>query len=379
MKLWSKTYLCTVALFMLVFYTALFLLTAPAVKLRLKAAKEAALSEEYAISRSLDSAFSTEGMNRKQSSQTFGEYYSGRGVGLYVGNEEETLNDSLSFRPEYESGTVKFTRHDGVYYICIADRLASGCDLVYLGSVQEQVNACIRTVISSVMAGAAALIAVSVLLYFLLKRINRPMERLAHELKTPLTAISGYAQMIQISTMSDEQRYEATQYIIDESRRLGEIASKLLTLSNLKDGDVNRESIEVEELFISAQSTYPNVIYEANGQRVYADRALMQSLINNLVSNALKASSEGETAELTAEKGFIRVTDHGSGMDEKQLAYVNNPNRTENPNSRNGFGIPLCHEIARLHGASLSFKSEAGRGTVATLSFHDGNSFMSTR
>lgn len=274
MKLWSKTYLCTVALFMLVFYTALFLLTAPAVKLRLKAAKEAALSEEYAISRSLDSAFSTEGMNRKQSSQTFGEYYSGRGVGLYVGNEEETLNDSLSFRPEYESGTVKFTRHDGVYYICIADRLASGCDLVYLGSVQEQVNACIRTVISSVMAGAAALIAVSVLLYFLLKRINRPMERLAHELKTPLTAISGYAQMIQISTMSDEQRYEATQYIIDESRRLGEIASKLLTLSNLKDGDVNRESIEVEELFISAQSTYPNVQYKANGQRVYADRAL---------------------------------------------------------------------------------------------------------
>ncbi len=75
--------------------------------------------------------------------------------------------------------------------------------------------------------------------------------------------------------------------------------------------------------------------------------------------------------ELHAEKGVITVTDHGTGMDKKQLAYVNHPAETENPKQRSGFGVPLCHEIARLHKASLHFSSEVGVGTTATLRFTD--------
>jgi signal transduction histidine kinase len=56
-------------------------------------------------------------------------------------------------------------------------------------------------------------------------------------------------------------------------------------------------------------------------------------------------------------------------MSAEQLEYVNNPGRTLNPQKRSGLGIPLCHEIAKLHKAALHFTSEADKGTQAVISF----------
>ena len=56
-------------------------------------------------------------------------------------------------------------------------------------------------------------------------------------------------------------------------------------------------------------------------------------------------------------------------MTEEQLHYVNDPARAKNPSIRSGLGVPLCHEIAALHGATLTYASKTGEGTTATVHF----------
>ena len=278
MKLWSKVYLITVGLFLLVLCGLLLAIILPAVSARLTAVREAGLDEVYAISRSLDNAFSAESLDRRQSAATFGDYYAARGVGLYVGSEQETLYDSLPFPIDLPCGKLQFIWQGGDCCLCIADALRSGCTLLYCKPVTDAVNACQKSILLALAAGTAALIALCVLIYLLLRRVNRPMERLAHELKTPLTAISGYAQMIQLTAMNDEQRYNATQYIIEESGRLSAITNKLLTLADLRDGVVEREPLSVEELFSTAAETYPRVRFDAGGSASMGTRRCLRAL-----------------------------------------------------------------------------------------------------
>jgi signal transduction histidine kinase len=219
-----------------------------------------------------------------------------------------------------------------------------------------------------VATGTGVVLALCILLYFTLRKINQPVDRLAHELRTPLTAISGYAEALMICRLTEEQRYNATRYILDESRRLAEVSEKLLTIANMRDRGLNRESVDIEGLFEHVQKTYGHVEYTAVWKRVTGDKVLLQSLINNLVANAIKASPEGSIVELISKDRQIIVRDHGVGMSGEQLEYVNHPDKKENPLKRSGLGIPLCHEIAKLHKATLHFTSEAGE-TLATVTF----------
>lgn len=369
MKLWNKTYLISVGMFMLIFYVVLFFLTAPSITAQLRSFRESALSEEYAISRALDSSLSLENTDRVQTATTFGDYYLKSGIYLYVGNQDRELYSSLPFLTDLKAGTSDTLTVDGNTYLVISDRLNSGWNFIYLKSMQDTVDQCVQRETVSVTIGLAVMLIITPTLYFVFKRINRPMERLAHELRTPLTAIAGWAQMLQVSRMSEEQQYEATQYIIEESKRLSDISQKLLTLSNLRDGDIDRQVIDSEDLFNSAKLTFSRVEYTVGWHKINADRTLMQSLINNLISNALKASSPDAVVELISNRGEIIVRDYGCGMSTRQLQYANHPNRSENPQRRSGFGLPLCHEIARIHGATLSFSSVEGEWTEAKISF----------
>ena len=221
----------------------------------------------------------------------------------------------------------------------------------------------------SAILGTGVVLALCVLLYFTLKKINQPVDRLAHELRTPLTAIVGYADALMIAKLTEQQRYNATRYILDESKRLADISEKLLTISSLRERGANRENVDIEALFAHTQKTYAQVTYSVQWKRLTGDKVLLQSLINNLVANAIKASPEGTAVELTAQDGQIIVRDHGKGMSAQQLEYANHPKRSANPLNRSGLGLPLCHEIAKLHKAALHFESEAGKGTQAIITF----------
>jgi hypothetical protein len=370
MKLWQKNFLYAALLFMAIFYICVFFLAAPSVTSVLASAKATAVSEEYAISRALDSTFNNIRLQSHQNAAaTFAEYYVERGIYLEIGGDDDVLFSSLPYAAAPDPGMLAWVTHDEETYIAIKDQLTSGYSLVFMKSATDAVNASLRQCLLSAAAGTGVILALCLLLYFTLKKINQPIDRLAHELRTPLTAISGYAQALMIAKLSDEQRYNATRYILDESKRLADISEKLLTISSLRERGAKRENVDIEALFSHAQRTYGQVAYAVQWKRVTGDRVLLQSLINNLVANAIKASPEGSIVDLAALDRQIIVRDSGKGMSLEQLEYVNHPGRNECPQKRSGLGIPLCHEIAKLHRAVLHFTSEAGQGTQAVISF----------
>ncbi len=370
MKLWQKNFLLVSGLFAAIIYTCVFLLVAPSVTSLLNNTRSAAVTEEQTIARAMDATFADLAEGRRQSvAVTFAEYYEKNGIFFKIDNGTQPLFDNLPFPAKAESGTASWVRQNGETYLLIADELSGGYSFVYMKSVEDAVGAGIRQSLVSVLLGTGAILLLCVFLYIVLKRINKPVDRLAHELRTPLTAINGYAQALLIARLTEEQRYLAIRYILDESQRLSGISEKLLIMSDLREQKIDRQPVDMEDLFLSVQKTYGRVNYTVEWGRVVGDPTLLQSLVGNLAANALKAMPEDGFVELIAKNCQIIVRDSGKGMSEEQLRYVNNPARTQNPSARNGLGVPLCHEIARLHGAGLRFFSEEGKGTQAVVTF----------
>ena len=372
MKLWQKNFLIVSALFSTVIYTCVFSLVAPSVTSLLNNTRASAISEEYALSRAMDATLhELDTDSHENAVSAFARYYEKNGVFLEVGDETDMLFSNIPFTYDSPGGTVSWVRRDNGTYIHITDELSSGYAFVYIKSVGDVIGTGIRQSITAVLLGTGAILLLCLFLYYTLKKINEPMDRLAHELRTPLTAISGFAEALMISKLSEEQRHLAASYILDESRRLGAISEKLLTMSDLRESPINKDSVDWEDLFLHVQKTYGRVRYTVEWKSVTGDRVLLESLVGNLVANALHASLEDGIAELIAKDHQIIVRDHGKGMNEEQLHYVNNPARKVNPSKRSGLGVPLCHEIVRLHGAVLRFSSSPGDGTQAVITFYN--------
>ena len=370
MNIWQKNFIFVAFIFTIILYACIFLLVTPSIISLLEHSKETAISEEYAISRSLDSTFNNlKKQSHKSSAELFARNYEDSGIFLEIGSDSGVLFSNLPFSHTTKGGTLSWVKQNNDTYINISDQLTSGYYFIYMKSVTEVVGTSNKQCVSAVLLGVGVILALFTLLYFSLKKINKPIDRLAHELRTPLTVISGYAEALMISNMSEEQRYLATRYILDESKHLTQVSEKLLTIANLRQRKIDKVSVDIEDLFIHAQKTYGSVKYKVSWKRVTGDRLLLQSLINNLTANAIKASPKDSTVDLTASSGKIIVRDFGKGMSSEELEYVNDPFRKDNPFGRNGLGVPLCHEIAKLHKAVLHYTSEEGSGTTATITF----------
>ena len=169
--------------------------------------------------------------------------------------------------------------------------------------------------------------------------------------------------------LTPEQQHLAASYIVSESERLGEISQKLLTMADARKNVFRPERVKLAELAAHLKATYPTLETEIGWDALTADRALLLSMLGNLIGNAVKASAPGAPVKLRATPGVIEIVDTGEGMTPEQLKYVNDPSHAKNPSVRSGLGVPLCHEIAALHGAKLSFTSEPQKGTTATVRF----------
>ena len=163
----------------------------------------------------------------------------------------------------------------------------------------------------------------------------------------------------------------AASYIAEESTRLSDVSARLLTLHNAKEEATPFGPVDVEELFDHIQQTYPTVTYEVHWPTVFGDRAMLSSLLNNLVDNAVKASPPGAPVELRAAPNVLTVLDHGSGLSDEALHYVNHPSKFKKLHTSGGLGVPLCHQIARDHGAKLTYTRGTDGGTVATVTFYN--------
>ena len=207
------------------------------------------------------------------------------------------------------------------------------------------------------------------------------MSALTHELKTPMTAISGNAQTLLLTKMDEEEREEALITINSECLRIERLSQKLMQLIGLHQN----ESIEMERTDVGAllgrvakisaeQIKQRGLVLEVKNSMDSAvfDMDLMSELLLNLVDNAGKASKPGNVIELAAQRNVFYVKDYGIGIAKEEIEKICQPfymtDKSRNrKNASIGLGLALVAEIAKLHGAKLEIDSKPGKGTTVKV------------
>ena len=212
------------------------------------------------------------------------------------------------------------------------------------------------------------------------------MSALTHELKTPMTSISGNAQTLLRTKMDEDEREDALMRIDAECTRIERLSQKLMQLIVLHQNDsIHMEQTSVEELLENVRLSSAEQLRQRGLSLTISntidtlemDMDLLSSLLLNLIDNAGKASGRGDTIELSAHGDTISVKDHGKGIPQSELDKITQPfYMVDKSRSKKaggiGLGLALSAEIARLHGARLEFESEPGNGTTVKVVFKNG-------
>lgn len=209
------------------------------------------------------------------------------------------------------------------------------------------------------------------------------MANLTHELKTPITAISGYARLLRTVKLSPKDRDDALTFIYEESNRLDRLSKKMMHIMGL-EGNIQLE-IKSHSLADIASAVTASCKPAADLKSirlenhtepvtVSCDFDLMCQLLINLLDNAIKACSDGGTVVLTSDTDSISVCDNGCGIPSDSLEKIFEPfyRVDKSRNSKkggSGLGLAIVNEIAKLHKMRLAVSSELGKGTTVTLFF----------
>ena len=214
----------------------------------------------------------------------------------------------------------------------------------------------------------------------------------AHELKTPLTAIIGYADMLRSREMTPKNRFTAAGYIFSEGKRLESLSLKLMEIIVSGKQGIERRRFDAPYFIREvAAVTVPSLANDGmtldmrwEPGEVWIEPDLFKTLMINLIDNARKASRRGQTVELfgkNAEGGYaFYVRDHGRGMKKEDLSRITEPfymidkSRSRAQNGA-GLGLALCQRIAELHGTKLEFESEPGKGTTVRVLLRGEDSY----
>ena len=199
------------------------------------------------------------------------------------------------------------------------------------------------------------------------------IDALAHEMRTPLTAILGGARLLQQSRLSGSQQSELLDTMAREASRLSTMDERLLLLTRLDHEAPAFAPFDSQAMAREALSVYDGVRLEGDGAVFVGERELTILLLRNLVVNAQRAGGK-EAVRVTLHPDGFDVTDDGCGMTKEQIARAFEPfYKADKARTRSaggaGLGLPLCRKIARLHHGELHMESEIGRGTRVCYRF----------
>ena len=211
------------------------------------------------------------------------------------------------------------------------------------------------------------------------------MGNLTHELKTPLAAISGYAQTLLTVRLDEADEAEALGYIDEECKRLERLSNKMRLLELDTEQKLELHEIPVRQLFERTGRLCRKLLetkgvtlqYEEHGECFLAEEDLMTEVLVNLVDNANKASKQGDTIRLIANDHQILVQDTGCGIPEEEQKKILEPfymidKSRSRKNGGAGLGLALTALILKRHDVTLAIESEEGKGTTMILNFPVG-------
>lgn len=211
----------------------------------------------------------------------------------------------------------------------------------------------------------------------------------AHELKTPLTSIIGYADMLNSVNLTEEEKREAYFYIYSQGKRLESLSHKLLELASMEKQEAELKPISTKALEENLHTTMRPIFSKKKVKGkitleksvIMGDYELLLSLLYNLLDNAVKAVEEGGFILLKGrsfESGYeIKVVDNGRGIPETEIHriteafYMVDKSRSRKEGGA-GIGMALCQKIIAMHGGILKIESKLGEGTVIKVILRKG-------
>ncbi len=212
----------------------------------------------------------------------------------------------------------------------------------------------------------------------------------SHELRTPITSIRSYAETLQESRgmLDDDTETHFLNVIVNESDRMAKIVQDLLTLSRFDAGsiafDFQNFSFErsVKDVYsaqrLEAQRRHHEFSLEFKSQisDIRGDRARIEQVLINMVSNAIKYTPDGGRIRMTAgqegDQVWCTVRDNGIGIPKEDLDHIfERFYRVDKARSREsggtGLGLSIAYEIVERHGGHFKVQSQKGRGTSMTV------------
>lgn len=210
------------------------------------------------------------------------------------------------------------------------------------------------------------------------------MANVGHDLKTPLTLIKSYAEMVRdITYKDDEKRNDHLNVIINESDRLNELVNDIIDLSKLESSaeNLNIEKYDlIKEIkniiskfeILELTENYNFVFTGPKEAMIKADKKKMNQVIYNLINNAINYTGDDATVYVNVTRvreGFqVEIIDTGKGIDEETIKHVwNRYYKTEKKHKRNkvgtGLGLSIVREILESHKFKYGVKSTIGKGT----------------
>ena len=204
----------------------------------------------------------------------------------------------------------------------------------------------------------------------------------SHDLRTPLTMISGYGEMMR--DLPGENTPENVQVIIDEAHRLSNLVNDLLDLSKLQENkiELHVQDFDLTQLIQTVLYRYEKFMTQdgfdiqfqpAESVRVNADPDRLGQVLYNFINNAINYSLDDKRIVIrqlvNGNRVRVEVEDHGEGISEDKLNYIwdryYKVDKTHKRSSAgSGIGLAIVREILELHHAQYGVRSEVGQGSV---------------
>lgn len=365
-----------------------------------------------------------------------------------IGAEGEVLYESLlnkdemdnhNERPEIiearekgEGEAIRYSATSGTHTFYYAERLQNG-NVLRIGRDSISVNRIMVNTLVIVLVIALGILFVCMgISHYLTKKLVEPIEKLAtnimlvdennvyeeirpfvntikeqhvniinnaqlrqeftanvsHELKTPLTAISGYAELIGNGMTGKEDTIRFSNEIHSNANRLLSLINDIIKLSELDEADhqMEMERIDlyklaencVQMMQVTAEKQGIRLILQGESTMVMANKGLMDEVFYNLCSNAIRYNKPGGSVTVTVgtkdERPFLSVADTGIGIPKEcQERVFERFYRVDKSRSKStggtGLGLAIVKHIVAQHNAALHLDSELGEGTTIEIVF----------
>ena len=295
------------------------------------------------------------------------------------GSRKNGLDDGLVKKLNMQQRGYEIRKVEGRYMIHCARPVKLLNEDYYIENYRD------ITEVFANQAGYARTFSIIMGLLFLAGRQEMFVGNFDHELKTPLTSIIGYADMLRSKRMTEEQTVLLANQIFQEGKRLQVMSEKLMQLTVLKRQDFKMRRVSAKRFLTSVYDTvYPAM--QADGIRFTAEIQdgkltiepdLMKTVCINLLDNARKAiDGAGGQVVLSGKRvkdGYeIGVRDNGCGIPEEELSKISEAfYMVDKARSRGrggaGLGLAVCTAIMEIHHGQMSYESTPGVGTCVRV------------